>query len=266
MKALIELYAKPGYKEVNFDISNLVGTLTKYLFVLEGNSLSISGYYYDTDTETIKSLTKVVPDDATPAIVLHDLDSIAAIEIFDRAFNPLIDSGCYFSNAREAQTQGGFFPEFSDGDNLSEIVILNQSGSSGFDGTDPAHREKYFNGNATIDFTSSFWPYTDPVAWYRFGNGNQQVSTVGTIFAVGDIVEDDSGNNLDLDIVPNVSSLCVDVPESNYENIRFWRVDGPIRETQQPLGYHTSSVGGAYLLCATSSAKNDADEISPGIL
>ena len=250
------------YKEYYFDIHELSDTLTKYLFLLRGNTDKMAGYYYDTSDDTVKTLTAAALPTRSSGIGSYDLETVDGIEIFDDTENTLVDSTCSFSSVLEAQNQDGVgtFNQYSDGDNLSEIVILNKSGSSGFDGNIPEHREKYFNGNATIDFSSSYWPYTQPVAWYRFGNGSQQVTTTGTNFVLNDLIYDDSGNNRHLQSKPNQSSACVETPVGSYEHLTFRRVDGPIRETQQPLGYHTSSVGGAYLLCATSSVKNDADD------
>ena len=137
------------------------------------------------------------------------------------------------------------------GDVITDVVFFTGSFITGdFD------RSEYFNGGSTIDFNSTLWNGSEPNFWYRFGNGASDNTNAPFALFNGDTIDDYSGNNYDLTATFGNPTNVMNIftwPYNTFETEIY-------NQSYVAHGFHTSSVGEAYVLCATSSTNNGAND------
>ena len=209
------------WKEASFQINEK--DLTKYLVVIKGSGTTQPYpqlYRWDDSDNTYIEVTSYEQNSTHSGVLAASLSSFRYIMLYD------------------PNTYSTFNAAPSNGDELADIV---------FYGGQIPKLSTYFKGGATVDFTSPYWSSPTPFAWYRLGNGSNDNNASFTIGS-GDFTytQDYSGNSYDLYGYPNTTDI--DITVSN---------EGPLRASRSSFGFHTSSVGEAYVLCATSSTNNE---------
>jgi len=217
-KVLMKIYVEDSDEDYSFSVYDITGHWNKMTkyLILDSQLLSYPILYTYVIEDRVTNIPTRYSSGSVGTQKLWANDVMNSVIVYDQLFHP--------PNPEDSD----------DGAMIADLLFLTGALANHYT------PESVLNGGATVDYTASYWTGGEPLGWWRFNVDNEDPSVHSFATNGNTQIQDRTSNALDL----------------SGGFISFLNKDGPPRQKIKPLGFHTASIGEAYVLCKTSSTNN----------